>query len=249
MDRHDDAVSVEQFVLRLTRERNMPIPKEDAVLYGYNAGWLEEQDVTCRTKPLERMAVARILHQFMKLECKEADEEDVLSASKLQDLYECRTCVGHVMQVYGKGIMDGHMDSVGRFVFGMHEKVTFEEMDEILRRLFCPDMRTIRKLQKTQTGMSREVQGISFEAVLVYVGNHADACIIDVRPQYEFQENHISGAVNIPFATILKNPYVVNPRRDVGILLYCSEGYQSYAAARCLADAGYEKVFYFAWQM
>ena len=37
--------------------------------------------------------------------------------------------------------------------------------------------------------------------------------------------------------------------RDKLILLYCKEGYQSKAAAQCLAEAGYKNVAFFAWKV
>jgi len=56
----------------------------------------------------------------------------------------------------------------------------------------------------------------------------------------------MADAMNFPLMKIIKNPYAVCENRDKMILLYCEEGAQSEAAAKCLLEAGYEKVAYFA---
>lgn len=241
----ENTISVEQFVSEVMEQYGVKTDNEDYISYAYNAGWLEEQDVAGRALPLERKTAVRIIHQFLKLELKELDETAVSAASKLQDLYECRVCAGHVMQVYVKGIMDGHTDNAGRFVFGMNERVSPGETREIIQRLFYQQS---RKPQTSANEASLRVQELTEGEALDYMQNNKGTLLIDVRPLHEFEENHLKGAINIPLASVLKNPYAVSERRDIGILLYCQEGYQSHIAAGCLADAGYEKVYPFAWK-
>jgi len=245
-DSNNQAVSVEQFVAGIMKQYGVMPESKDFISYGYNAGWLEEQDVTGKVLPLERRTAARIVHQFIKRELKEMDETNRSAASKLQDLYECRSCVEHVVQVYVKGIMDGHTDNAGRFVFGMREKLNPEEIQEIISRLFYTDK---RKAQLQSNEKSCNVKDLTVQEALRYLETNKNALLIDVRIAHEFEENHLKGAVNIPLATILKNPYSVSERRDIEILVYCSEGYQSNIAAECLAEAGYEKISYFAWKI
>lgn len=218
---------------------------EDIMAHGYHAGWLEEQDITGKNALLDRKTAARILHQFMRIEMHEADEENTDSALKLQDLYDCRRCVGHVMQVYVKGIMDGHIDPAGRCIFGMKEGIPADEVQEIVRRLFQVNLREAR-IQETKT--IRRGERITDEEALQYLQVDKHAKLIDVRPEYEFLENHLDGSQSIPLSAILKNPYIVSDRRDHLILLYCEQGYKSEIAANCLVDAGYERVCYFAWE-
>ena len=108
----------------------------DYMHYGYQAGWLEDMDVTGRDEPLLRKNAARIVHEFMRLELREPDLDDVSCATKLRDLYDHRVCAKHVMQVYAKGIMDGYYASDTLCLFGMNEPVNKEEMDEIISRVF-----------------------------------------------------------------------------------------------------------------
>ncbi len=235
------SVSVEQFVCEIMKYYG--VQTEDVISYGYNAGWLEDQDATGRALLLERRTAARIVHQFMLQEIKEPDVADGRAATRLQDLYECRSCVGHVMQVYVKGIMEGHTDNAGRFIFGMREQASVAECGEIVERLF-----NVEKRSPQTSEIIVEVEVITVEKALQYFKEDGSELLIDVRIAGDFDEKHMDGAVNIPLAYILKNPYAVSARRDVRILLYCEEGYQSEIAARCLAEAGYEKVYCFAWK-
>lgn len=50
---------------------------------------------------------------------------------------------------------------------------------------------------------------------------------MDVRTTREYETDHILDAVNVPLLSIMKNPYVVS-------------------AERCLMEAGYRRVSYFA---
>lgn len=246
-ENREQAVSVEQFVSKIMK--HYMVKADDVMAYGYGIGWLEEQDIIGRASLLKRRAAARIIHQFICLELKEADEADVSAAMKLKDLYECRSCAGHVMQIYTKGIMDGHMDNNGRFIFGMNDKVSVEECQKIIDRLFKTKKRKTR-IQTSDATMAAasDTEIITTEKALQLLLIKADknALLIDVRTSHDYEENHLDGAVNIPLAYILKNPYAVCEQKDVVILLYCREGYQSEIAARCLVEVGYENVYCFA---
>lgn len=240
---YSEAITIEQFILGIKNQ--CALEAEDLLDYGYQRGWLEEQDITGKNALLDRKTAARILHQFMRIEMQEVDEENTDAALKLQDLYDCRRCVGHVMQVYAKGIMDGHVDQAGRCIFGMQEVIPADEVQEILRRLFQVELREAR-MQETKT--IRRGERIAMTEALQYLQADKHAKLIDVRPEYEFLEKHLNGSQSIPLPVILKNPYIVSDRRDQMILLYCEQGYKSEIAANCLIDAGYENVMYFAWE-
>lgn len=224
---------------------DMLMQQKDSVFYAYKAGWIEQQDVIGRESALDRKTAARILHQFLRRELKEEDVMDCSAASGLQDLYDCRVCVSHVMQVYVKGIMDGYTDISGRFIFGMDDKVSGEEVTGIVKRSLEKETRMSRmpiseNLHKAQEITPGEALGI--------LSKDKDALLIDVRTYMEYEEGYLEEAINIPLVSLIKNPYGVSVRRDVNILLYCLEGYQSQMAAQCLSQAGYEKVFFFAWR-
>lgn len=100
----------------------------------YASGWLEQQDLLSPTAPLERRTIARIIHMYLCTVMDEQDEADVTVSYQLRDLYDCRVCAGHVMQVYTKGIMDSQEHAPGLHIFGMKEAVTKEELRQIIER-------------------------------------------------------------------------------------------------------------------
>lgn len=63
-----------------------------------------------------------------------------------------------------------------------------------------------------------------------------NAFIIDLRTPDEYVEEHIRGAVNIPYERL---PNCHSLPRDMYLVLYCERGSISMAAARELAEKGY----------
>lgn len=132
-------VTVEQFIVTLIKNSPNKPPTDDYMHYGYHAGWLEDMDISGKDEPLLRKNAARIIHEFMRLELQEPDSDDVSCATKLRDLYDCRVCTKHVMQVYAKGIMDGYYASDTLYLFGMNELVSKAEMSEIISHIFVQE--------------------------------------------------------------------------------------------------------------
>ncbi|MEH7223988.1 rhodanese-like domain-containing protein [Bacillus sp. JJ1566] len=56
--------------------------------------------------------------------------------------------------------------------------------------------------------------------------------LIDVRNPYEYQTNHIKGAINLPLAKIRRNKVDIPTDKD--IILYCQTGIRSKQAAKVL---------------
>lgn len=258
--------------LRRETEESGGEPGLSAALFlrGRQRGWLEEQDATDAGKPLERRAAARIVHGFLQQECMEADETDWDAARALKDLFDCRVCVGHVAQVYVKGIMgaklpggavgvvsgdDAHATEIpiryGRqarqdLVFGMHDSVSMAEADGIATRMFDKTLRlqpgTSEGTREKEKPRARAITRAEAEALQ----SAGAALIVDVRSDAEYGEGHLTGAVHIPMGALLMNPFAAGPDKAQGLALYCDRGYQSEIAAKCLAEAGYERVYYFA---
>ncbi len=235
--------SIEDFVQALMGYYHPQEPVTDAVCYGYHNGWLAEQDVTGKKALLTRKTAARIIHNFMRVELKENDEPDSRPAQKLQDLYDCRSCVGHVTQTYLKGIIDGVYTPANRFIFGMEQFLSYAESNLIIKRLLTPSLRLPKPVSEDTLPI---VQRISAEEAITYCRQDRKALLIDVRSASEFDEKHLMNAIHIPLMDILKNPYQVCEVRDRHILLYCNEGYQSDIAGNRLLECGFEKVSSFA---
>lgn len=107
----EEAISVGDFVLQLfethKKYSGTQVDKSEILRYGHFRGWLEDSDERNPESPLNRQSTARIIHQFMLIELKIPDLNDITPATKLKDLYTCRVCANHIAQVYTRGIMDG----------------------------------------------------------------------------------------------------------------------------------------------
>ena len=68
-------------------------------------------------------------------------------------------------------------------------------------------------------------------------------CIIDVREDNEWEEQHIPGAMHIPKDEIAANITAKVPEQDRPIYLHCRGGVRSLSAANCLLDLGYKEVY------
>ncbi len=268
--------------LRRENEESGGEPGLSAALFlrGRQRGWLEEQDATDAGKLLERRAAARIVHGFLQQECMEADETDWDAARALKDLFDCRVCVGHVAQVYVKGIMGAKQPGGAagvavtdensheavkekpissetmlirdcaevqqELLFGMQDTVGMVEADGIAMRMFDKSLR----LQPGTSEGRREKAKPGAQAITRAEAEELQSAgavlFVDVRSDTEYGEGHLAGAIHIPMGALLMNPFAAGPDKTRGLALYCDRGYQSEIAAKCLAEAGYERVFYFA---
>lgn len=136
MLRKDSVISIEEFIEKLTAGGGSVPSPADCVESGYASGWLEVQDVLNRKEVLKRKTAARILHEYLRRGQQEADEVDGSPAYRLLDLFDCRVCAGHIIQVYVKGIMEGKQTADGRLIFGTEDVVFKEEAEKILERVF-----------------------------------------------------------------------------------------------------------------
>ena len=197
---------------------------------------------------MTRKNIVGLIHDFLRTELQEPDEIDSASAYVLQDLFDCRVCAGHIIQVYIKGIMDGIVLPDGRMVFAGEKEVSKEELSDIMTKACFPEFRTPRRGEGVKETPDCELEEISPEQAKQLLKEEKNILLVDVRTAREYEQNRLPGAVNVPLLNIMKNPYVFSENRNKTILLYCGEGVQSRAAAQCLLEAGYPKVAYFAWK-
>ena len=64
--------------------------------------------------------------------------------------------------------------------------------------------------------------------------------LLDVREEYEYQEGHVKGAVNLPLREILSQKDSLPKNKD--IYVYCRSGHRSADAVNFLKSLGFEKV-------
>jgi rhodanese-related sulfurtransferase len=67
-----------------------------------------------------------------------------------------------------------------------------------------------------------------------------DRIFVDVREPYEFQRDHVEGAINLPPTDILSGAKVLeNFPKDTELVLYCLSGSRSNASMHYLKQLGY----------
>ena len=198
-------------------------------------GVLESVEVLNGLGQIQRRDLARIIHEILLQILKEEDNEDWSSAFSLRDIYDCRTCLRHIAQVYAKGIMDTN----GKDYFDLEGYVTGQEAAIYIDRMLKRNIRVIPKKQvKSSKACSRE-------DIIHAINSGEKVQIIDVRDEAAFDEEIIiQGSKNIPLKKIKQNPYIITQDKNQPIYLVCRHGYQSALAAKLLSEYGYAKVYY-----
>ena len=74
-----------------------------------------------------------------------------------------------------------------------------------------------------------------------FIENMRKGQLIDLRKKEDFDQGHINGARNIPFAVLTRNPGKL--RRDLPIYLYCENGKACKRIASILYVKGFEKIY------
>lgn len=235
----------ERFVTLLfaqwSREQEFPeIPQGVTRLqYGQQRGWLEEEDISASATELERRTAARILHSFLRRERQEPDETDWRGAEQMRDLYDCHTCVNHVAQMYAKGIMEPFRNPL---LFQMRRVVEEAEGNRILIRAFRREERIPPAIVGDK---GKPIPCLTRQEAEALAEREPQAVVIDVREKDCYEQEHLPGALSLPLPLLLQNPAALPGEKQQPLLFYCQRGSRSALAARCAADAGFERVFSF----
>lgn len=195
----------------------------------------EVQKLSAELVGTSRQNVARLIHEKLLLVYKEGDEQDISAASVLKDLYDCRTCVNHVAQVFLKGIM-----RPGETVFGMRELVTEEEALLIAERTLKRDRRIP---QKQEDKGAKEPMFLSWEQVSEIEADY----LIDVRPMDESVEEEavrVRAWTRVSLEEYCRNPFMLTMDIHAVIIILCENGMRSKLAASCAANVGFRNVYY-----
>jgi len=163
MREKESAITMKEFVEKLVAGGGSNPSPAGCVEYGLQQGWLEKQDATNPEQHLLRKHAARIIHNFLRLEQNEADEIDGSPAYVMRDLFDCRVCAGHIIQVYIKGIMEGVTLPDGRLVFAAEEMVSVDDAEEIVIRVFQTERRVRSKAGVFHDSIVSETVELSLE--------------------------------------------------------------------------------------
>lgn len=210
---------------------------------------------------LTRKTVAGMVYAFVKNVRKEPDAP-YGRERELADIFECRTCVVAVSQVYLKGIMEAERSEYAGNgpVFHMDRLVDEQEAKEIMKRTVSPSYRTPPEALKDNSDKMKSSaeenesvnealpEKISYEEVLFRLQKNEHALIVDVRTENEYAETHPKGAINLPLGVLLKNVKEKTAAfsKSSELYFFCKEGYQSEIAAGCFLQEGFSKVWYFS---
>ena len=72
---------------------------------------------------------------------------------------------------------------------------------------------------------------------------NADAKLIDVREDNEWEAGHAAGAIHLGKGIIERDIETTVPDKDTELILYCGGGYRSALAVDALQKMGYTNVF------
>jgi rhodanese-related sulfurtransferase len=76
---------------------------------------------------------------------------------------------------------------------------------------------------------------------LINLTNQDAAQLIDLRSSNEFNDGHITGSINIPYADLEDRIHEIKKQEDKSLVLICDTGSQSANAGEVLNKSGFEK--------
>jgi rhodanese-related sulfurtransferase len=92
-------------------------------------------------------------------------------------------------------------------------------------------------------GLSFAYQDLNAKQFYEMIQKEKDVIILDVRTPQEYQEGHISNAINIPVQILGQQLDKLNKFKDKKILVYCRSGHRSAIASQILDRAGFKNVY------
>ena len=233
----DQKITTEQFISWIVNsyyKTGMNESISNQLSYAIEKGLFEDYDLVNSKKWIERRQVARIVHDTLRIEMNEKDEDDWTAAKELNDLYSCRTCVQHISQVYIKGIVDPEKPNV----FNPTGELTRAEAATVILKMIDRSKRSPR----LDNGKNSPIE-LSPAQARELLSDYKTAVLLDVRSRALYDEGHLSNSLSFPLESIHNNPNQLNQKKDVPIVLYCQKGYKSRLAAELLIEAGFENVY------
>lgn len=195
-------------------------------------GIVTQQDIVSENEPARRMDAARIFHVILRDYVGEKDEDDWSGAFALKDIYDCHTCVGHIAQVYAKGIMEDRGE-----VFGNAEPLSGDELKIIFARLFD------RNLRQPPAPIQISYNKWSLSEYSEYSKKGENHTFIDLRDEAEVNSNPVAkDCIRLSLKSLEQNPYVFSNNVNDNIFILCGKGYKSALGARILKRAGFKHV-------
>jgi rhodanese-related sulfurtransferase len=92
-------------------------------------------------------------------------------------------------------------------------------------------------------GFSFAYQDLNAKQFYEMIQKEKDVIILDVRTPQEYQEGHISNAINIPVQILGQQLDKLKNFKDKKILVYCRSSHRSAIASQILDRAGFKNVY------
>ena len=80
-------------------------------------------------------------------------------------------------------------------------------------------------------------------AELTALANREGALVVDIRPQADFQQGHVSGSRNVQMSQFDPENKQLAAAKSLPVVLVCKTGMSATGAAKRLVKAGFEKVY------
>jgi len=87
------------------------------------------------------------------------------------------------------------------------------------------------------------INNISYIKMQEILRENSDTILLDVRSIQEYNEGHITGAINIPEYEILSKSSNILQNKNAKIIVYCASGSRSKKAIKTLKKLGYENLY------
>lgn len=87
----------------------------------------------------------------------------------------------------------------------------------------------------------KQGQSLSPQQLVTFV-NQADALVVDLRDAKDYQQGHITGAKNIPYADLKDRVAELQAKKETPVILVCGMGQYSGAAGKLLGQTGFKQV-------
>ena len=99
-------------------------------------------------------------------------------------------------------------------------------------------------MKKWISKLYRSKENLTKEEMREMLNSNNNIILLDVRSSQEFEEGHLSGAINIPTYEL----YILAPKKlkdkDVIIIAYCTVGVRSKQAINILRKMGYRNLYH-----
>lgn len=228
MNKLAEKITTEEFITLVVQNFDARI--SDPMAYAMAKGIAEDYDLVHSNREISRRQVARIVHDTLRIELHEKDEDDWMAAKDLKDLYSCRTCVQHISQVYVKGIVEPDKPNI----YNVDGQMTHAEAADVLLKMIDRTKRNPKTVEK-----QKGANALSPEQARTILTEEKTAVLLDVRTHEDYQRGHLKESISLPLDEIKQVQY----EKDTPIVLYCKIGYKSHLAAELLVEAGYTQVY------